>query len=124
MTSRSTRLAVEVLDARTMPSTVAYGDFNGDGRVDVAAVTSPTTVTVSLANPDGSYTVSATLTAPKNQPIQGIEVSDVNGDGKPDVTAGGFQNNRFYGHVWLGNGDGTFGDRVTDRSGRIPKWWT
>ena len=69
MKPRSCRLAVEAMDDRLVPSTVAYGDFNNDGRVDVAAITAPTAVTVSLANPDGSYTVSAILTAPKNQPI-------------------------------------------------------
>ncbi len=123
MTPRPPRLALETLDARTTPITVAYADFNNDGRVDVAAVTGPTTITVRSANPDGSYTAWATLTVPRNQPIQGIDVSDVNGDGKLDVSAGGLSNNRFYSHVWLDDGDGTFGDRTTDKSGRIPKWW-
>src|SRR6266550_3715978 len=106
--SHNNRFAVEALEGRRLLSTVAYGDFNNDGRVDVAAVTNPTTITVSLANPDGSYTVSATLTAPKNLPIGGINVGDYNGDGKLDISGGGLANNRFYSHTWLGNGDGTF----------------
>ena len=65
MKTRTCRLTVESLEGRDVPSTVAYADFNKDGLLDMAAVTSPTTVTVSLAKPDGSYTVSATLTAPK-----------------------------------------------------------
>ena len=101
---------------------MAYGDFNNDGRMDMA-VTDSTTITVSLANPDGSYTVSATLTAPKNQPISGINVDDYNHDGKLDMSAGGLANNRFYSHTWLGNGNGTFGDRITERSGRIRDGW-
>ena len=40
MKSRSTRLAVEALEDRSVPSTVAYADFNKDGRPDMAAVTS------------------------------------------------------------------------------------
>lgn len=122
MKSRFRKLGVESLEGRSVLSTVAYADFNDDGRMDIAAVTNPTTITVSLANPDGTYSVSATLTAPKNLPIGGINVSDVNGDGKADISAGGLINNRFYNHTWLGDGDGTFGDRVTQKSGTI-KWW-
>jgi len=123
MKARSTRLAVEALEDRCVPSAVAYADFNHDGLPDVAAVTSPTTITVSLANPDGSYTVSATLTAPKNLPINGVSVDDYNGDGKLDIVSGGLANNRFYTHFWLGNGDGTFGALDTEYSAHIPKKW-
>jgi FG-GAP-like repeat len=122
MKSRSCRLGLEALDDRSLPSTLVYGDFNGDGLVDVAAVTSPTTIVVSLANPDGSYTASATLTAPKSQTIMGVTVTDVNGDGNLDVYAGGSNRERFYSHVWLGNGDGTFAARDTTM-GRFPRWF-
>jgi hypothetical protein len=123
MKTRSTRLAVLALEDRTVPSTVAYADFNHDGLVDVAAVTSPTSITISLARADGSYAVSATLTAPKNLPIGGINVGDYNGDGNLDISTGGIANNRFYSHTWLGVGDGTFGAPDTQRSGRIRDGW-
>ena len=121
MKTHSTKLAVEVLDARTMPSTMVEANFNNDAYMDRAEVTSPTTITVSLGSADG-YTVSATLTAPKPLPIGGVSVDDYNGDGNLDIRSGGLANNRFYSHIWLGNGDGTFDNRETERLPRIPPW--
>jgi len=106
MKARSTKLTVEVLEDRDVPSTVIYDvDFNKDGLKDMAAITGQKTITVSLGNLDGSYTVSATLTAPK--PIVAIEVTDLfAGDGNPDIHASGSKSSdNFY---WFGNGDGTF----------------
>ena len=114
---------VETLEARSMMSAVAYGDFNNDGLVDMAVVTNSTTISVSLAKPDGSYIVSATLIAPKNQPVTGINLDDYNHDGKLDISTGGIASNRIYSHTWLGNGNGTFGDRVDEKSGRIRDGW-
>ena len=114
---------MEALESRSMMSAVAYGDFNNDGLVDMAVLTNPTTITVSLAKPDGSYVVSAILTAPKSLPITGVQVDDYNHDGKLDISAGGLASNRFYEHTWLGNGDGTFGARDTWRGSRIRDGW-
>ena len=115
MTARSTRLGVERIEDRLVPSTVAYGDFNNDGRVDTAAVTGAATVTVSLANPDGGSAVSALLSGPKPQSLTDVYVRDVDGDGNLDVTANSYSNGTFYTHTWLGNGDGTFDSRTTDK---------
>jgi hypothetical protein len=105
---------IEALEGRTLMSVDDY-DFNGDGRFDRVTVTSPTTITVSLNNGDGSYTVSATLTTPKNRPALFIYVGDYNGDGKWDIHAvGGSNSGSLITHQWLGNGDGTFGSRTTD----------
>jgi hypothetical protein len=118
MKAHSCRLAVESLEDRSVPSTVAYADFNKDGHMDMAAITGPKIITVSLANPDGSYTVSATLTAPKNQTFNDVGVRDVNGDGNLDVyassPAGG---DWMYSDLWLGNGDGAFGSPTTNKWG-------
>jgi hypothetical protein len=108
-------LAIETLEDRSVPSTVAYGDFNNDGRADMAAITAPRTVTVSLANQDGSYTVSAILTAPKGQSLTYVDVYDSNGDGNDDVYASGSSGGGPVKYTqWYGNGDGTFDDGISD----------
>lgn len=100
--------------SRAADPIVAYGDFNNDGLVDVAEVTNATTISIGLANPDGTYTLSAILSVPNRQNIANIGVGDYNNDGKLDLSAycpagGGW----VYTHTWLGNGDGTFGSRTT-----------
>jgi hypothetical protein len=121
MKSRSCRLAVEALEVRYAPATVDFGDLNRDGRDDMAAITGPNTVTVSLANADGSYTVSAILTAPKNQSLGYVDIYDSDGDGDMDVYASG-QGGGGWVHWtrWPGNGDGTF-DAGTSGKWRWPK---
>jgi len=106
--SHSGRFAVEALEPRSMMSTVAEADFNNDGRLDKAVVTSPTTITVSLRNVDGSYTVSAVLTAPKSQPITDVDARHINDDGKMDIIASGSKNSGNYSLMWVNKGDGTF----------------
>jgi hypothetical protein len=121
MKSHFRKLAVESLEGRSVLSTVDFGDLNNDGRDDMAAITSPTTVTISLANADGSYTVSAVLTAPKNQSLSYVDVSDFNGDGNQDVYASGPGGGEWLQFTrWLGNGDGTF-DAGTSNKWRWPK---
>ena len=125
MKSRFRKLAVESLEGRSVFSATAFADFNHDGLLDVAAITNtnPNTITVSLANPDGSFNVSAILTTPKNQPMGGFNIDDYNGDGNLDISTGGLANNRFYSITWLGLGNGTFTNRDMQKSGRIRPGW-
>ena len=110
MNSLSCKLGVQELEDRRVLSTVAYGDLNGDGLMDMAAITAPNTVTVSLANPGGGSTVSAVLTTPSNCPFTDVQIADNNYDGKQDVIATGTVGNTLY-IYWPGDGDGTFGPR-------------
>ena len=122
MNSRFRKLVVESLEGRSVLSTVAYGDLNNDGRADMVAITAPTTLTVSLANSSGGYSVSAILSSPKNQPMTDVGLNDRDSDGDLDIYAnspagGGW----VYAHLWSNNGDGTFGARTTAKWSWPPK---
>ena len=89
--SDNSQFAVEALETRSMMSAVATADFNN-----------------SLQNADGSYTVSAVLTAPKSQPVTDVYAWNINDDGKMDIIASGSKNSGVYSHYFVNNGDGTF----------------
>jgi hypothetical protein len=94
------------------PISVIAGDFNGDGKIDLAMGTNglvggdhASFLTVMLGNGNGTFT-----TVPSMPPLGsnpgGILVADFNGDGKLDVATANFNGNNV--NVLLGNGDGTF----------------
>jgi hypothetical protein len=87
------------------PSAIAAGDFNGDGKIDLAVASSTTnTVSIYLGAGNGTFTLSS-------QPGVGmgpdaVTVGDFNNDGKPDLAVGNLIDNTVT--VLLGKGDGTF----------------
>ena len=81
----------------------AVGDFNGDGRLDLA-VTNFYDNTLSMGNGEGTFQPAVTY-AVGNAPAS-VAVGDLNGDGKLDLTVANFSDNTV--SVLLGNGDSTF----------------
>jgi hypothetical protein len=88
-----------------VPSGIAYGDFNGDGKLDLAITNNAdATVSILLNNGDGTFKPQATYAVSKG-PL-GVSVGDLNGDGKLDLAVANGSNGSI--SVLLGNGDGTF----------------
>jgi FG-GAP-like repeat len=117
--------------ARTAPLAVAVGDFNGDGKPDlaVANVGDPAAgdagnVSILIGNDDGTFQPPLSVAAGKN-PFS-IAVGDFNGDGHADLVvannginpAGGWLAGTV--SVLLGNGDGTFQTHVDYATGTGP----
>src|SRR5262249_7011595 len=84
---------------------VAVGDFNGDGKADLAvAVWSTNTVNVFLGNGNGTFAQSA-IAGVDESPIS-VAAGDFNGDGKTDLAVANYNADNV--SILLGNGDGTF----------------
>jgi hypothetical protein len=95
------------LAAGSNPHSVAVGDFNGDGKLDLTiANAGSNNVTVLLGNGTGGFTVAPGSPFPVGSTPESMAVGDFNGDGKPDLAiANSFGNNVT---VLLGNGAGGF----------------
>ncbi|HBI41831.1 MAG TPA: hypothetical protein DDY78_03115 [Planctomycetales bacterium] len=87
------------------PSALALGDFNGDGKLDVVAVTtSGSGVSVLPGNGDG--TLQAPVHSASGVGFNSVVTGDLNGDGKLDLVTRSSDGNGVL--VQKGNGDGTF----------------
>jgi hypothetical protein len=95
-------------------SYVAVADFNGDGKLDIAAIDRDNSlVQIFLGNGDGTFSVGgAYTTSPAGSPSsQNLVVGDFNKDGKMDIAVAN-SNTQDVG-VLLGHGDGTFAPAVS-----------
>jgi len=106
------------LGVGTTPESVAAGDFNRDGELDVAVANSGSdNVSVTLGNGDGTFAVAVDYGA--GDAPQSIKAADVNRDGKLDlVTANAGSDNVT---ILLGNGDGTFQGAISSAAGDSPQ---
>ena len=93
------------LRGRHEPQSVAVGDFNGDGRADLAVANdSSNNVSVLLGNGNGTFQTAVNYGAGRGP--SSVAVGDFNGDGKADLAVANYSGGNV--SVLLGNGNGTF----------------
>ena len=94
------------------PTTAVVGDFNGDGRPDLA-VANAGGVTILLGDGDGAFHDAGSFSTGTSYPVTLI-ARDFNGDGRVDLALADFlgPSYEYSGPssvtIFLGNGDGTF----------------
>src|SRR5712692_2094206 len=109
--------AAPVFPAGILPTSVAAGDFNGDGKPDVA-LTNQNGISILLNNGQGGFQPAVNYTVGTNP--QHVAARDFNGDGKIDLAVV----NQGSGSVsiLLGNGNGTFQAAASYMAGGNPRW--
>ena len=85
------------------PSGTATGDFNGDGKLDIAVANSGSgSISVLLGNGDGTFQLA--LNTPAGHTPWGLIAEDLNGDGLLDLAVVDEAGSAV---ILLGKGDGT-----------------
>jgi hypothetical protein len=97
-------------------SDVALGDFNGDGKLDIALVSGSDAISIFLGNGDGTFQAPILVGSQPNSAYDQLVLGDFNQDGKLDIIAENCSSPCLM-TVLLGNGDGTFQPPVNSSVG-------
>jgi hypothetical protein len=97
------------------PSALAVGDFNGDGKLDLAVANAGDRDVSILLNNGGAFFLTQVTYAVGGAPSS-VVVGDFDGDGKLDLAVGASPNV----YILLGRGDGTFQPAVAYPAGSGP----
>jgi uncharacterized repeat protein (TIGR01451 family) len=107
--------AVTTYPGGQYPSCIAVGDFNGDGKTDLALSNyNGSTVSVMLGNGNGGFGPPTAYSTGGTDDYS-VAVGDFNGDGKEDLAVANYANGTV--SVLLGDGTGKFGAPMTFSSG-------
>ena len=105
----------------TSPYGLSTGDFNGDGKLDLAVTNNALsgTVTILLGNENGGFTTAASYSSGGYTP-RTVAVADFNKDGNLDLAVTNYGDGTIA--ILMGNGNGTFGPATTfDAGGSNPQ---
>lgn len=96
---------------------MVVGDFNGDGKPDLAVTNSGANGVNVFLNHDGGLSAVSAIPATGDGPSS-IAAADFNGDGKVDLAVANSRSNNVT--ILLGNGDGTFTGAASPATGTAP----
>ena len=100
-----------------LPRSVISGDFNGDGKPDLAVTNSnSSTVSILIGNGDNTFQPKVDYTTGGSPWL--VISGDFNADGKPDLAVTNNGNNTV--SILIGNGNGTFQNKVDYTTGTNP----